>query len=110
MRGDRPAEQFQSMSFLQIDQVEDLRQCQLSRLRRRTAWNMWGALLWYRIACGERLSLEAGSGQRLTELADNGHGSHTSQLCILSFVDNSILSAGNGRGHDWSLALKGTKD
>jgi hypothetical protein len=90
MRGDRPVEQFQSMSFLQIDQAEGLRQCQLPYLRRRTAWNMWGALLLYRIACGERLSLEAESGQRLTELADNGHGSHTSQLCISSFVDNSV--------------------
>jgi hypothetical protein len=90
MRGDRPVEQFQSMSFLQIDQVEGLRQCQLSRLRRRTVWNMWGAFLWYRIACGERLSLEAGSGQRLTELADNGHGSPTYKRCIRSSGDNSI--------------------
>ena len=106
MRGDRLAEQFQSMSFLQIDQVEDLRQCQPSHLQRRTAWNMLGALLLYRIACRERLSLEAESGQQLMELADNGDGSHTSQLCILSFVDNSVLSAGNGRSHDWSLALK----
>jgi hypothetical protein len=78
------------MSFLQIDQVEGLRQCQLSRLRRRTAWNMWGALLWYGTACGERLSLEAGSGQRLTELADNGHASHINKRCIRSSGDNGI--------------------
>jgi hypothetical protein len=90
MRGDRPAEQFQSMSFLQIDQVKGLRHCQQSHLQRRTAWNMWGALLWVGTACGERLSLEAGSGQQLMGLADNGHGSHTNKRCIRSSGDNGI--------------------
>jgi hypothetical protein len=90
LTGDRLAEQFQSMSFLQIDQVKGLKHCQPSYPQHRTAWNMWGALWWYGTACGERLSLEAGNGQQLTELADNGHGSPTSKLCISSFVDNSV--------------------